>query len=50
MWGEFIVTGEFPAQSAINAQNVSIWWRHAELPGEPHTLDKIFGRLNIKMS
>ena len=22
------VTGEFPAQRASNAQNVSIWWRH----------------------
>ena len=22
------VTGEFPAQSASNARNVSIWWRH----------------------
>ena len=21
-------TGEFPAQKAINAENVSIWWRH----------------------
>ena len=24
--GEF--TGEFPAQTASNAENVSIWWRH----------------------
>ena len=22
------VTGEFPAQKASNAENVSIWWRH----------------------
>ena len=22
------VTGEFPAQIASNAENVSIWWRH----------------------
>ena len=22
------ITGEFPAQSASNAENVSIWWRH----------------------
>ena len=22
------VTGEFPAQRASNADNVSIWWRH----------------------
>ena len=27
--GEF--TGEFPAQMASNAENVSIWWRHHEI-------------------
>ena len=26
--GEFTGTGEFPAQGASNAENVSIWWRH----------------------
>ena len=26
LWGEF--TGDFPAQRASNAENVSIWWRH----------------------
>ena len=26
--GNSPVTGEFPAQRASNAQNVSIWWRH----------------------
>ena len=26
--GEFTVTGEFPAQMASNAENVSLWWRH----------------------
>ena len=26
LWWEF--TGEFPAQRASNAENVSIWWRH----------------------
>ena len=26
-------TGEFPAQMASNAEDVSIWWRHHELPG-----------------
>ena len=26
-------TGEFPAQMASNAENVSIWWRHHELDG-----------------
>ena len=24
---ESLVTGEFPAQMASNAENVSIWWR-----------------------
>ena len=32
-------TGEFPAQMASNAENISIWWRHHEL--ENH-LSKIF--------
>ena len=26
-------TGEFPAQMASNAENVSIWWRHHEYSG-----------------
>ena len=26
--GKWPVTGEFPAQMASNAENVSIWWRH----------------------
>ena len=31
----FVSPGEFPAQMASNAENVSIWWRyhvHAEIP------------------
>ena len=28
--GEFTGTGEFPAQRASFAENVSIWWRHHE--------------------
>ena len=32
LWGEF--TGEFPAQGASNAENVSIWWRHHESDGK----------------
>ena len=28
LYGEFTETGEFPAQRASNAENVSIWWRH----------------------
>ena len=27
-------TGEFPAQKASNAENVSIWWRHHEMKFE----------------
>ena len=30
--GNSPVTGEFPTQRANNAENVSIWWRHHELP------------------
>ena len=26
--GDLPVTGEFPAQRASNAENISIWWRH----------------------
>ena len=29
-WGNSPVTGQFPAQRASNAENVSIWWRHHE--------------------
>ena len=29
--GNSPVTGEFPAQGAGNAENISIWWRHHEL-------------------
>ena len=28
-------TGEFPAQMASNAENVSIWWRHHEIASVP---------------
>ena len=28
--GNSLETGEFPAQMASNAENVSIWWRHHE--------------------
>ena len=30
--GNSPVTGEFPAQMASNAENVSIWWRHYAMP------------------
>ena len=29
--GNSPVTGEFPAQMASNAENISIWWRHHDL-------------------
>ena len=31
--GKSPVTGEFPAQRASNAENVSIWWRHHVVNG-----------------
>ena len=55
--GEFTGTGEFPAQRASNAENVSIWWRHHEeytlqliTPGDvcmisTMTNDLVLGRL-----
>ena len=33
---EFTGTGEFPAQMASNAENVSIWWRHHVQGGSWH--------------
>ena len=40
--GNSPVTGEFPAQRASNAENVSIWWRHhgigLVLPSAPEGL------------
>ena len=53
LWGEF--TGEFPAQKASKAQNVSIWWRHHETAIDG-TVQKYLAmslpgpRFNIKMS
>ena len=32
LWGNSPVTGEFPSQSASNAENASISWRHHENP------------------
>ena len=40
LWGEFTGTGEFRAQRASNAGNVSIWWRHH---------DNFLHRLNISL-
>ena len=38
--GNSLGTGEFPAQMASNAENVSIWWRHHVY----HTILFLFGR------
>ena len=35
--GEFTGSGEFPAQTASNAENVSIWWRHRGILGSGST-------------
>ena len=40
--GEFTGTGEFPAQRASYAENVSIWWRHHGVA--PHWLKKAGAR------
>ena len=34
--GEFTGTGEFPAQRAHYAENVSIWWRHHDISKRGH--------------
>ena len=36
--GEFTGTGEFPAQKASYAENVSIWWRHHVLEKHDYNL------------
>ena len=45
--GNLPATGEFPAQRASNAENVSIWWRHHELyhceKTNPPIIDKTDG-------
>ena len=41
--GEFTGTGEFPAQRASYAENVSIWWRHHVLGSSQiqHTIQNV---------
>ena len=34
-------TGEFPAQKASNAENVSIWWRHHVIPSTHSDKNKL---------
>ena len=38
--GEFTETGEFPAQRASYAENVSIWWRHHVMRPDRNTTPK----------
>ena len=44
VWGNSSVTGEFPAQMASNAENVSLWWCH-HVKSNPHEiiLDRAYG-------
>ena len=39
--GNSPVTGEFPAQMASNAENVSIWWRHHVLEHRGAAMQKL---------
>ena len=41
--GNSRVTGEFPAQRASNAENVSIWWRHHVSLGHHSSKDRVYG-------
>ena len=48
--GNSPVTGEFPAQRASNADNVSIWWRHHAINSyEIMIIDLYLGRANIAL-
>ena len=52
--GEFTGTGEFPAQRASYAENVSIWWRHHDQHqnktayGRPSLLDTLRPRQSCR--
>ena len=41
------VTGEFPAQKASNAENISIWWRHQDMRKFNKANRKEDGHLNM---
>ena len=40
-------TGEFPAQMASNVENVSIWWRHHDMPFECPANDVMMRSLRL---
>ena len=48
--GNSPVTGEFPAQRASNAENVSIWWHHHALNLSGCLLKRLFRRRSKKTS
>ena len=53
--GEFTGTGEFPAQRASNAENVSNWWRHhAHYSHHTHEfqddIPQVYWKLTIEIS
>ena len=43
-------TGEFPAQMASNAENVSVWWRHHLLQTSEHQLYRAYIIIEFKAS
>ena len=43
------MTGEFPAQMASNAENVSIWWRNHERNGYEST-ELLLPRVTLPMT
>ena len=45
--GNSPVTGEFPAQRASNAENVSIWWCHHEFPCQDPIMSNANSRDNF---
>ena len=48
--GKFTGTGEFPAQKASNAENVSTWWRHHEVIHVKHYFIHILSGSNASTS
>ena len=45
--GNSLVTGEFPAQRASNAENVSFWWRHRDNHTQPCAANRERGPVSI---
>ena len=46
--GNSPVTGEFTAQRASNAENVSIWWRHHEIIAQAYEGNSSWWRLEME--